>query len=209
MTRTLVVVSVLALLACGKKKDQPTTAEPTGSSGSAIMAPPADAVEAVAGDAAEAPDAAQAAAPKLGDPVTLDSAFTGLSVRSFDEWTPTQKKDDVSFENKCCMHKIHLRPVHAKLRSIDDLKVEIGTVKQFLTKSVDEVVEKHDVDRGWWAVVKGPSMTFEGDINTVALRVVHLKGTTFVCSTLTATGAAGRDVRPDEVVAACETLAPK
>jgi hypothetical protein len=216
MTRLALVAVVVGLFACGKKESGPQ-AEGSGSASTPSPPPPAPAPDAPPPDAAEPdaappPDAAEpdaTAAPKLGAPVPLDGALAGLVVQPFDDWSPSQKKDDVSFKNSCCIHAIHLRPVAAKLRNIDDLRAEIGDIQQLLTTQVTEVVEQHVVENGWWAVIKGPSLMIPGDTNTAVLRVVHLKAKTYVCSTLTATGAAGRDVSAEEVVTACGTLRAK
>ena len=224
MNRIGVVVLVLGAAACGKKESAATDDEHTrGSSATGSAAPPVavavdapppiDAPVRVVVASVDAPevDAPEAAPePKLGTPVPLTGALKGLVVQPFDEWsTIKQKLDDVTFKSDCCVYEIHLRPIAVKAKTLDELRPNVGDVQQLLITSVTEVVEQHDTTNGWWAIIKGPSPIIEGDINTDVLRVVQLKGKTFMCSTLTASGAGPRDVRADEVVTACGTLRAK
>ncbi len=211
----------VCVIGCGKSKPP----EPASGSGSAVAVapkvPPPVAIDAAAPliDAAIAIDAAEldAAPPidaavveevKLGAPVALSGPFKGLVVQPVGDWVVKEKPEQVLFHNPCCEMSIQIKPSSVKLASIDDLKKQINELFPVMG-SVTDVVEHHDVPHGFWALVKGPSAIFEGDIDTGVLQVAHFGARTFVCTALLDVKTGHRDIRPDELVATCSTLRAK
>jgi hypothetical protein len=191
LNRTLLVMSILAIVPACKGKETPK-ADP------AAKADPATATK-----PAEKPVPVNA-----GPSPSKDKEMLGLELAPMGDWKPTWDADAkvAKWENESYMTGIVIRIVSDKLDSIDDLK-EAAPMMMQLGTAVTKVVEQGTTPKGWWAIVD----TNDGK-STNMVYVQKFATSQLVCSgNLTprkdATSAGG--IKKEEVLTACESIKVK